>query len=237
MKHILKTIIILAVVNIPALSQTCGFGCLGLSGIYGGYSVGEFKMEGLNEYLANLNPVNQFNFKKAEGFRVGANIFRAKYDAVFFSAKAYYQFMDTKSSLSVANNPSYDNIEYDLNMNNWGVSVDFGFPLFSLIDFKLVEGGVNFYSIKFTDTRTQNLATVLEKIYKTDKIQIGYYVGSGLVINLVQDYISIEGTAFYSFLKVKSLSNNSNTIGGVGSNLISDGGLGGILQLNLGLPL
>ena len=33
------------------LSQSCGFGCLGLSGVYSGYSIQKYEADGLNNYF------------------------------------------------------------------------------------------------------------------------------------------------------------------------------------------
>lgn len=57
-------------------AQSFGFGCLGLSGIYGGYTLQEFNAEGLNKSLNLYNSSNsKIDFKKSEGFRIGGIYF------------------------------------------------------------------------------------------------------------------------------------------------------------------
>jgi hypothetical protein len=180
-------------------------------------------------------------FGKGKGFRVGANLFRARFDNFFLSAKGFYQFLKEQKEI---NNPNYVNStqsEYTLVLNHWGVAVDIGIPLFSLVDFKIVEGGVTFYNISFTDKTIVSGKVTNEKKYESDKTNISYYVGSGLIIHIIPDYISIEGTAFYNFLNIDKINYQNKTAvlpnGLVKENLISKGGFSAALQLNVGFPL
>ena len=160
MKYILIIVIVLSSFN-SIIGQTCGFGCLGLSGFYGGYSAQFYDMTTLNELLNER--MEQFgfentniNFDTGYGARIGANIFRAKFGDYFFTAKGYYQFLKEEQSVDEiinSNSASYNSI---LELDYWGVGIDFGISLFKIIDWKIVEGGITFYRSKLENTFSIN---------------------------------------------------------------------------------
>jgi hypothetical protein len=224
-------------------SQTFGFGCLGLSGFYAGFSQQQYSVDGLNDFVKSNyfgpQPATNLEFKKGSGYRIGANIFRAKFDALFISAKGYYQFM--KENLEFIENDQNTVLKnkYQLSMNHWGLAVDIGVPLFWIVDWKVVEGGITFNNTEFTYEVLRDEIQLYESKYEPEKSKVNYYIGSGLIIHLVPDYISLEGTASYSFMKVDELINKSDlTVGGGKiSNPISKGGFVATVQLNIGFPL
>ena len=75
--------------------------------------------------------------------------------------------------------------------------------------------------------------------FKPDKNNIGYFIGTGLILHLVPDYISVEGTAGFNIFQIDKLSNDSGiTIPSVSSKKVIDkGNLSITLQLNVGFPL
>ena len=92
--------IIILILTIPQIekSQTCGFGCLGLSGVYAGYSFENYVADGLNQQLNNdlqsLGIYDQeFNFHSGQGFRFGLNIVRANFDSYFFVIIFFFIFI------------------------------------------------------------------------------------------------------------------------------------------------
>lgn len=223
-------------------SQSFGFGCLGLSGVYGGYSYQTYKADGLNDGISSLfnstgYNVSSIDFKYAEGFRFGANIFRAKFSRLFITLKGYYQFLKESRSIRDDSGNSLLLSDMSLEMNHWGIGVDLGVPIFSFIDLKVVEGGVNFYEVDFTIDASADAITLLEDKYSFDKVQVSYYLASGLIVHIIKDYISLEGTLSYDFLEVDNLLNASN-IGlrqaGSSNPLIERGGLAAAIQLNVG---
>lgn len=226
-------------------AQTFGFGCLGLSGFYAGYSQYSYTADGLNQSLVVLNPGVDFtkenlDFKLGTGYRIGANIFRARFRSLFISAKGYYQFLkETKDFVSTSTEGVSKNT-YQLSLNHWGVAMDFGFPVFGILDLKLVEGGVNFYNGEFTATNLAPDNTQTETKFEPADLKVGYYVGSGLVLHLIPDYISIEGTAFYTFMHLDDMKDGNGILlpdASVNSKFITRGGFSATVQLNVGFPL
>lgn len=225
-------------------SQSFGFGFLGLSGFYGGYTYQQFDANGLNKQIEH-NLLNsglipyKAEFGLAKGYRVGANIFRGKFSGYFITLKGFYQFLQEnyKYNNNIGNlKNNYK--EYDLRMNYWGVSLDFGFPLLSFIDFKLIEGGVSFYQPKLiVKTRTSNNSLNQVK-FSNNKLHIGYFVGSGFILQLIPNYISIEGTVAYNYIKIINLYNTGNklfyTLGN--KDLTYGKNFSATVQLNISMP-
>ena len=122
-------------------AQSFGFGCLGLSGFYGGYTQQQYVAEGIDDYVQLNNSGTQIDpsikFKEGTGFRIGANLFRAQWDPVFITLKGFYQFMKeghhTNGNINDVNSDIPSGVlkkDYQLTMNYWGVGLDFGIPLF-----------------------------------------------------------------------------------------------------------
>lgn len=248
LEKIIKTISLAVLIGIilPGVtSAQMGFGCLGLSGFYAGYSQYSYKADGLNETMLQLNPgtdltKNDLEFKQGTGYRIGANFFRAKFSSVFFTAKGYYQFLKETKDVVTTTVDGLTKNSYELSMNHWGIGLDMGFAVLGVIDLKLIEGGVNFYNDEFTSLSFAADNTQIENKFTPADVQIGYYVGSGLILHLIPDYISIEGTAFYTFTHVDNMKDGSGiTIPGLSINnkLITKGGFSATVQLNVGFPL
>ncbi len=234
-------ILIFFVLNSKIQPQSFGFGCLGLSGFYGGYSQQEYKADGINLFAQqNYNgPLanNDVKFQKGTGFRIGANIFRAQFDDVFISLKGFFQFL--KEEHEVVDELSQEILKnkYKLSMNHWGLGIDFGFPVFSFLDLKLIDGGVAFYNSDFEYQTLLNDEQKIEQKFSPEKPKIGYYVGTGLILHLIKDYISIEGTAAFSSITIdKMLSDKDETLPMNSKTAIEKGGFTGTVQLNVGFP-
>ncbi len=225
-------------------SQSFGFGCLGLSGIYGGYTYQDYKADGLNSYINSISvngSQNKVTFSRAEGLRVGGNIFRANFSGYFLTLKGYYQFLKETKTVDVATLAHSGNEEFELKLDHWGFGIDFGFPIFSFLDLKLVEGGVTFYNINLKNSYTSTGSVKVENNYSEPQSTVGYYAASGLILHLVKNYISIEGTAIYNFINIPTVQigrgSNLNSIPKNQQNFIEKGGLAVSVQLNLGFPL
>ncbi len=243
MKIKILTLFILAALTSTNYSQTCGFGCLGLSGVFGGYTNQLYSAKGVEDLTTQFRTDFGFTsknieFQKAEGFKIGANIFRADFTNYFFTAKAFYQFLkEEKSIFSELNNLPTEE-RYSINLNHWGIGLDFGIPLLSFIDFKVVEGGITFFNSRYQ-------GEILEAGKEKDKIEydnfktdIGYYVGTGLIIHLIRDYVTVEGTAFYHQFEIKKMIpfRNSADIQ-IYDSFIDKSGFGATVQMNFGIPL
>ena len=233
-------LIVFAILSFTSISsQTCGFGCLGLSGVYGGYSIQQYEADGLNQYLDEFSN-NELGalFNEGRGFKVGINIVRAEYENYFFTFKGYYQFLSERRTVANSNGSNYD---ATLEMNNWGVGLDFGIPICSFVDWKIVDSELKFFSPKLIlENSTVRDIIISDETYTPDKVKMGYSIGSGFIFNIIKDYVSIEVTGMYTFVKIDYLTNDNDgaQIPKLDSNskLISKGGFQGIVQLNVGLP-
>jgi hypothetical protein len=227
----------------PTFAQSFGFGCLGLSGIFGGYSKQKFEAEGLNKYVNQLADISadEKTFKQAEGFRIGANIFRAKFDYVFLTVKGYYQFLKEKHNLTNVSLAQTREEEFTLKLDHWGFGVDFGIPVVSFLDWKIIEAGMTIFNVKFTNAYTGDDGIFVENTFKEPKSTIGYYLSSGLIIHLIQDYVSIEGSATYNNFNIENVENENTgeqiPVSSASGKFIEKGGFSGAIYLNLGVPL
>jgi hypothetical protein len=241
-KFIVFMLLLIASGSVPG--QTCGFGCLGLSGFYGGYSAQFYDMTTLNnllsEQLSQLGFENsKIKFETGYGARIGANIFRAKFDKYFLTAKGFYQFLREESEVRESGNSNVYSFESKLELDHWGLGLDFGIPVLTLLDWKIVEGGVTFYRSKLENTYSANDFSISDN-YEEDKINIGYYVGTGLIIHIIKDYISLEGTAVYNNVDIGNLLNNQGDHlldPESGQSIMDNAGVTATVQLNIGVPL
>ncbi len=246
-KYLIIILTILTFSNVS--SQTCGFGCLGLSGVYGGYSIQQYDADGLNNYL-NMDAISfstqqQFNFNQASGIKLGINFIRADYPDFFFTFKGFYQFLSEEQNLEFDEGFGAEkSYETKLEMNNWGIGLDFGIPLYSFIDLKIIEGEMKFFSPKLSMKTYNNpisSSTVVEDTYTADNVKMGFSVGSGLIFNIVEDYVSIEVTGMYTFLEIDNLTSDADgtpiPLENNDTQFISKGGLQAFIQVNVGIPL
>lgn len=235
---------IIGVIN----AQPFGFGCLGLSGFYAGFSNQLYETKGISEFINTGFVKDNIEFKKGTGYRVGANIFRAKSKYIFVSAKGYYQFLKESHERQIVSNSDFiENInsnlakeKYDLSLNHWGVGIDIGIPIFSILDWKIVEGNVMFHNAELNSEFYNPHGELINEIkYSPEKIKIGYFVGSGIILHLIPDYVSIEATAGMNFFEIDNLEGENVIIPSSSSNnkALNKSGFSATLQLNVGFPL
>ena len=228
-------------------SQTFGFGCLGFVGGYGGYTYQQYDAKGLNTFVQSFNESRPTGskqmdeFKYATGYRVGINFFRATFKNGFIlTAKGYYQSLGKKNKASEEINNGVNDYAYDLDLKNWGVGLDLGIDLFKGLSWKVIDGAVHFNNVKFTTTENFPGETIIST-YKNDGNDLSYSVGTGIIVSIIQDYISIEGLAGYTNLKIKEVKNNLGTSllypENDTKNFIDSGGFTAVIQLNVGFPL
>jgi hypothetical protein len=234
---------------ITSHSQPVGFGCLGLSGFFAGYSQQSFDVTGINEYVNKqilfndpglAGSIGEVKFQNATGYRVGANIFRGKIHDFFLSVKAYYQFLKEQKDISNPDPASIIRQSYQLTMNHWGLGIDMGVTLFWILDWKIIEGNLLVFNSELSEEIFQNNVSKGQVKFDPDKSKLGYFIGSGLILHIVPDYISIEGTAGYNFISIDKMTNDSGTpipILSSTQKAVNKGGLSLSLQLNIGFPL
>lgn len=244
-------ILVVALCNL-SMAQSFGFGCLGFVGGYGGFTYQKYNASGLNEYIRFFNqlentqkPVDEFSF--ATGYRVGLNLFRATFQSgIILTAKGSYQSLDKTNKGAVGISQENDNYTLDLDLKNWAIGFDVGWEFTKMLSWKILDGSLNINNITLTETTDQPGQSFIYK-YKSESSTIGYSVGTGIIIAIIKDYLSIEGTAGYTYLLVENLYNNEGVPflnppsitdqPNVESNLIESGGFTAVVQLNVGFPL
>ncbi len=255
----INIIIIILALFVPgnfSYSQTFGFGCLGLFGGYGGVVYQQYDASGFNKYIDHFNqsvdrdderPLDKYNY--AFGYRVGVNFFRANWQSGFMiTAKGYFQGLSkTNEATQIASGETI-NYSYDLDIKNWAVGVDIGFAITNALSWKIVEGTINFNNISLTETQNMPGATSVME-YESESGNIGYYIATGFIIDLIHNYVSIEGSAGYTYLQIDDLKAADGTYFLKGNseivnppqlnygNFIESGGFVAVVQLNVGFPL
>jgi len=252
-KNFFYTVIFLSVVlfNTNINSQTFGFGCLGFFGGYGGVVYQSYKADGLNQFVKYFNEMGPGTLDEplqeyygAVGYRVGVNFFRATWESGFIlTAKGYYQSLSRTREASETLIDGNKNNTFELDLKNWAVGIDFGYAITSFLSWKIVDGSINFNNVSLTNTKNSPEGTDVSK-YQSDSGVIGYSVGTGLIIFLIKDYISLEGFAGYTGLTIEKLNyeeGNRSLLNALNeeenSNFIESGGFTGVIQINLGFPL
>ena len=252
-KNFFYTVIVLSVVlfNTKVNSQTFGFGCLGFFGGYGGVAYQSYKADGLNQFVKDFNEMYSTTlddplqeYYGAVGYRVGVNFFRATWESGFIlTAKGYYQSLSRTREASESLVDGNTNYTFELDLKNWAVGIDFGYAITSFLSWKIVDGSINFNNVSLTNTINSPEGTEVSK-YISESNVLGFSVGTGLIIFIIKDYISLEGFAGYTGLKIEKLkfdegdANLFNVlIEEENNNFIEAGGFTGVIQLNLGFPL
>jgi len=252
-KNFFYTVIVIFVVlfNTNINSQTFGFGCLGFFSGYGGVAYQSYKAEGLNQFVKYFNELNSSTLDEplqeyygAFGYRVGVNFFRATWESGFIlTAKGYYQSLSRTRETSESSIEGNTNYMFELDLKNWALGVDFGYSITSFLSWKIVDGSVNFNNVSLTNTINSPSGTDVSK-YKSESGVLGYSVGTGIIISLVKDYISLEGFAGYTGLTIEKLNyeeGNPSLLNVLNEeeniNFIESGGFTGVIQVNLGFPL
>jgi hypothetical protein len=231
------------------IGQTFGFGCLGFVGGYAGFTYQNYDAAGLNEYIREFNqreyvntPVDEFSH--SYGFRVGLNFFRATFaNGILVTAKGYYQYLDKKNKGGVGIGQSTDNYSIDLDSRNYSLGFDVGWQFTKLISWKIIDGSLNFNNITLTETTALAGSPTEVKKYKSDTSVLGYSIGTGIIVAIIQDYVSIEGLAGYTFLVIDNVYlddgtkfiNSEQTTSQ--AKFINSGGFTAVVQLNVGFPL
>jgi len=232
-------------------SQTFGFGCLGFVGGYGGFTYQEYNAKGLNEFVQQFNEAKASTlqsdlneFKYATGYRVGINIFRASFEGGFMvTAKGYYQSLGQKSEVTENIPEGISNYSFDLDLKNWAIGFDVGINLTSGISWKILDGAVHFNKVKLTNTVNKPGYTEIHKFISDENV-FGYSVGTGFIVYIVKDYISIEGLAGYTGLTIDEMKLEDETTFSPeplntqkSVKFIDSGGFTAVVQLNVGFPL
>ncbi len=239
--------VLLLMVQFQAKAQSIGFGCFGFVSGFGGYSYQSIHPGTLKYYGNELRTPIELNkdsyfeeFNTATGFRVGLNFFRAKFSGLFLSTKGYYQILSEKKNVNVSG--IYPDVEYDLDLKSWGLGIDIGVPVTNFISWKILDGELMFNSVRFKRTINEVGSTSVKR-YNNDSPELGYSIGTGFIVYLVEGYISVEGTAGFTIMKIEKMEDDEGirfldkVETGTEKNFIKAGGFNALIQLNVGFPL
>jgi len=242
--------------NVQVFSQNFGFGCLGFVGGYGGITYQKYNAEGLNNFVNLFNEMNSSTlnqpleeFYGAVGYRVGINFFRATFESgIIISAKGYYQSLSRTRKASETFADATTNYRYELDLKNWAIGFDVGYAFTNYISWKIVDGTVNFNNVSLTET--VNLSGGVSEVskYKSESGVFGYTLGTGIIVSIFKDYVSLEGLVGYTKLQIEDLKTDEgefflkpppNALIQIvdPGNFIDSGGFTAELQLNIGFPL
>lgn len=246
-----KTSLLIIFFSIPILSQSFGFGCLGFVGGFGGFSYQQFNAGGLNSYVNTFNSryseyieKNMGEFGKATGYRIGVNVFRANFSGLFITAKGFYQQLHEERDAIVYQTAFGINYKYNLKIISWGIGADLGIPVTDFLSWKIIDGSLLINSARFTETSNSTEQGTEIMKFDNDKTEVGYTIGTGFIIDIIEGYLSLEGIAAYSQFAFDKMKNeNGSQLSYIPEkNIISEkflnsGGFNIVIQLNLGFPI
>jgi hypothetical protein len=230
--------------------QSFGFGCLGLVGGFGGYSFQRYEPTGFNDYISSFNdsrsdsltsPMDRFG--TARGFRVGINFFRADFQGFILTTKGFYQTLLEKHAAEVLGSDGISNYNYEIKFNYWGVGMDLGTAITRAFSWKVIDATILFNNVRFTDNQNYPGGYSQVKEYRNESA-LGYTIGTGFILSVIEGYISIEGLAGYTQMVIKSMRLDDGTELTIRENssepmvnFIDNGGFIAVIQLNIGFPL
>lgn len=233
--------------NVNLSAQSFGFGCLGLVGGYVGYSYQVYNPTGLNTYVQSFNFAKKDslkgsmqNFGKSTGYRVGINFFRADLRGFILTAKGFYQNLGEENDASFSTSLGTSNTNFEYKLTTWGIGFDLGTSITQSLSWKVLDAAILFNSAQFTNTTNSPGAVTNVLTYKSDKQALGYTFGTGFILALVDQYITLEGLAGFTYLKIDNVKQDnpaSNDAPSAINNFIAAGGFNAVLQLNIGFPL
>ena len=162
------------------------------------------------------------------------------------TAKGFYQSLASTNKGSVGAAGGDDNFSMKLNLQNWAIGFDVGWEFTRLVSWKILDGSLNFNYVTLTETTDLPGETTVQK-YKSDSGVFGYSIATGIIISLLKDYISLEGSAGYTYLSISNVYDengspllNPPTVSSsifINEDFINAGGFTAVVQLNVGFPL
>lgn len=249
----MKLIIVILLVGIStaAKAQELGFGCLGLVGVSAGFAYQKYSPEGFNNYISDFNSLKKDSlsapFEKygiANGYRFGANLFRQNFSGLIFTIKGYYQSVKEKHKAEFNSLALGKTKEFEMQINQWGFGVDIGTNIIGGLDWKVIDAVVVFNNVKLVEKIDQPGQFTSINELKSKESSSGYMLGSGFILHLIRNYVSLEGTTGVSQFSISTIkysddapfpsSPDSST---PLSNFITKGGLFILVQLNIGVPI
>lgn len=245
------SLVLLMLMPSASKAQELGFGCLGFVGGSIGYEWRSYEAPGLNRYVDHFNdrfgdsldaPMGHFG--QASGLRFGINIVRTEIAGINFTVKGFYQALNEKKEIEVAQSDGKFRNTIEVKQNNYGVGIDIGSPLTGFLSWKIIDVSLLYNTVRFTHTLNfPSGATQVAKL-KSSEGSFGYLIGSGFIWHIFDNYLSLEGFAGYSSYEVTGMEYDDGRVlpGDVNGDepmqdFITDGGFSGLIQLNVGFPL
>jgi hypothetical protein len=245
--RVMCTVCVLLSFSSVTNAQSFGFGCLGFVGGYGGFSYHQYQPEGFNDFIGNFNQIRgdslispMEDFGKAQGFRVGLNFFRAKVENFILTTKGYYQSLTEKHEALERIPDGTRSTTFKVELRNLAIGVDLGISLTKDISWKVVDGALHFNTVILTNTENSTGAQTIVTKFRTESTALGYSIGTGFILEIIDEYFSIEGVAGYTSLSIDNIEkDNVNLLSeDITSNkFIESGGFSAVIQLNVGFPL
>lgn len=228
-------------------AQSFGFGCLGFVGGFAGFTYQNYAPTGLNEFVTKFNSANSSSvtqsldtFGQSRGFRAGINLFRANFSGFILTAKGFYQSLSESHDAIQESSDGISNSSYSLKLKTLGVGIDLGVSVSDILSWKVLDGSINFNDAALTES-INSPGSSSEIIYKSPDTKIGYTIGSGFILDIISEYVTVEGLAAYSFFKFDKLqSDDQNKIifnSDNSTDIIEAGGFSAVIQLNVGFSL
>jgi hypothetical protein len=244
---LIRILLFIFLCQIGINAQSFGFGCLGFVGGYGGFSYQQYSSKGFNDFIHNFNEIRGDsllspleNFGKAQGFRVGLNFFRAKVENFVLTTKGYYQSLTEKHEALEKLQAGTRSTTMKLELRNLAIGVDLGISITKDISWKVVDGAVHFNTIILTNTENSTGAKTTVNKFRTESTTLGYSIGTGFILEIIDEYFSIEGAAGYTSLSIDNIFKDNEpflTANETSNKFIDAGGFNAVVQLNVGFPL
>lgn len=250
-RNIVYTIVLIICFSGYINAQSFGFGCLGLVNGYAGYSYQVYKPTGLNNYIDFFNTIREDSldaplkhFGKGTGFRVGVNFFRANVEGFVLTAKGFYQLSNERTGATVTTSSGITNTNFQLKIKTFGVGFDLGIDVTKSLSWKVLDAAFLFNNAEYNATTNHPFGHTDVLRYNTEKGVVGYSLGTGFILELIDQYVSLEGLAGYTFFSLDKIIDDENTYLTVNesstevmNNFIESGGFIAVIQLNIGFPL
>ena len=121
--------------------------------------------------------------------------------------------------------------------------MDIGMSVTKGISWKVIDGDLMYYDLRFTKSINSVAGLLSKDQYSPEKVSIGYSLGSGFILYIIKNYISLEGTVGVSNFSVGKMKNKTGEFLKISSTneivtkAVESGGFSAIIQLNIGFPL
>lgn len=250
--YVLSAVAILLLTGTPRLNaQELGFGCLGLVGGFGGYTSQGVHTDELNDFVRSYNTLHKDSlyqgmgqFGNLKGFRLGVNLLRQNLQGMILTFKVFYENLIERKSGIILVSSQQENTFTELAMKNFGIGIDIGTELTRSLSLKIIDATIVFSQIRFTESLHNQAGQIVNYVYTAEDEPIGVTLGTGFIFELIDDYVSLEGSAGYMFVETRNMKTTEGRYLTKGPRsdekmkyIINSGGFNATLQLNIGVTL